>query len=78
MSDITDQTYSLEAVERIMGRRVIPGGEARTAILRRHYQAPVQDVWDAITTPDRLDRFFPRVGRPSPRGSLQPREQRQR
>jgi uncharacterized protein YndB with AHSA1/START domain len=58
MGDITDQTDSLQAVERIMGQRVIPEGQARTAILRRRYQAAVRDVWDAITIPDRLNRFF--------------------
>lgn len=58
MPDITDQTGSLDAVERAMGRRLIPDGQARTAILRRRFPAEPEDVWHAITTPERLNRFF--------------------
>jgi uncharacterized protein YndB with AHSA1/START domain len=43
---------------REVGRRRIGAGDARTAILRRAYDAPVEDVWAACTRPDRLDRWF--------------------
>jgi uncharacterized protein YndB with AHSA1/START domain len=33
-----------------MGNREIADGPARTAVLERRYDAPVKDVWDAITT----------------------------
>ncbi len=32
--------------------------EGRTAVLRRHYDAPVEDVWSAWTEPERLNRWF--------------------
>lgn len=58
MNDIAKQDASLDKVERSMGDREIAEGSARTAVLRRRYDAPIQDVWDAITTPERVDRFF--------------------
>ena len=51
---MTDTTETFREV----GRRRIGAGDARTAILRRTYDAPIDDVWDACTTPDRLDRWF--------------------
>jgi uncharacterized protein YndB with AHSA1/START domain len=33
-------------------------GEARMLRIRRRYNASVEDVWEACTTPDRLKRFF--------------------
>lgn len=39
-------------------RRQIESGEARCAIFRRTYLAPVEDVWDACTNPDRLRRWY--------------------
>jgi uncharacterized protein YndB with AHSA1/START domain len=44
--------------ERVVGRRRIAAGDARTALIRRHYDAPITDVWDACTVPERLDRWF--------------------
>ncbi|HEY8588428.1 MAG TPA: SRPBCC family protein [Naasia sp.] len=58
MSEIASQDTSLTAVQRSMGTREIPAGPARTAVLRRRYEAPIADVWKAITTPDRVDRFL--------------------
>ena len=43
---------------REVGRRRIAAGDARTAILRRTYEAPIEDVWDACTDPARLRRWF--------------------
>ncbi len=39
-------------------RREIASGEARCAIFRRTYQAPMEDVWDACTSPERLRRWY--------------------
>jgi uncharacterized protein YndB with AHSA1/START domain len=44
--------------ERSVHEQAIPAGEARAIVLRRVYDAPVADVWDAITDPERLARFF--------------------
>ncbi len=39
-------------------RRTIAAGEARCAVFRRVYDAPVEDVWDACTNPERLRRWY--------------------
>ncbi|MBB5872941.1 uncharacterized protein YndB with AHSA1/START domain [Allocatelliglobosispora scoriae] len=53
-----DLTESLDAqlsgTERSVGER----GSAHTAVLRRTYDADVADVWEAITTPERIARWF--------------------
>lgn len=48
----------LDDFERELGHRTIDAGEARTVIIRRHYDAPIDDVWAACTEPERLNRFF--------------------
>jgi uncharacterized protein YndB with AHSA1/START domain len=58
VNEIAGQDTSLTTVQRSMGNREIAEGSARTAVLRRRYDAPIDDVWNAITTPDRVDRFF--------------------
>lgn len=58
MTDIASQDTSLTAVERRMTDTVIEQGAARAAVLRRRYDAAIDDVWNAITTAERIDRFF--------------------
>jgi uncharacterized protein YndB with AHSA1/START domain len=36
--------------------REVPAG--RTVLLRRDFDAPIDDVWDACTDPDRIGRWF--------------------
>jgi uncharacterized protein YndB with AHSA1/START domain len=55
MSDIVNE---INAVHREVGRREFPSGDGRTVVLRRTYGAAIEDVWDAITNPDRLKRWF--------------------
>jgi uncharacterized protein YndB with AHSA1/START domain len=55
---VTDTTSPLEGTHREVGRRRIAAGEARTALLRRRYDASIQDVWDACTDPDRINRWL--------------------
>ena len=50
MSDIAS---SLTATHREVRSRRIAAGEARTALMRRRYDAPIEDVWDACTDPER-------------------------
>jgi uncharacterized protein YndB with AHSA1/START domain len=47
-----------DATEYELHRRTIPAGEARCAVFRRHYPAPIEDVWQACTDPDRLRRWY--------------------
>jgi uncharacterized protein YndB with AHSA1/START domain len=44
--------------DREIGRRQIAAGEARCAVLRRRYQAEIEDVWDACTDPQRINRWL--------------------
>jgi uncharacterized protein YndB with AHSA1/START domain len=55
MKDIIEQ---LRAASRETGSRTVDGVDARTVTLRRHYDAPIADVWDAITDPARIRRWF--------------------
>ncbi|MFI6027952.1 SRPBCC domain-containing protein [Amycolatopsis magusensis] len=58
MNDITSQEFSLPLVQRSMIDVEIAAGAARAAVLKRRFGAPAEKVWEAITTPDRIDRFF--------------------
>jgi uncharacterized protein YndB with AHSA1/START domain len=53
-----DIASEIKAVDRTVGTRDTDKGEARTAQLRRTYDASIEDVWDAITDPDRISRWF--------------------
>jgi uncharacterized protein YndB with AHSA1/START domain len=57
MAGMSD-TDTVDGTERAIGTRTIPAGEARTAVLRRRYDAGPADVWSAITEPERLARWF--------------------
>lgn len=55
MSEIVDE---INRVHRQVGARKVAAGEARTIVLRRSYDAEVADVWDAVTSPERIGRWF--------------------
>ncbi|MEV4417433.1 SRPBCC family protein [Catellatospora sp. NPDC049609] len=55
MRDITEQ---LEAIRRQVAQADTDEGEGVAVIIRRTYRAEVDDVWDAITNPERLPRWF--------------------
>jgi uncharacterized protein YndB with AHSA1/START domain len=64
---MTDVASTLAGTDREIGRRRIAAGEARTALIRRRYGAPLADVWGVCTEPDRIGRWFLR-----PTGDLRP------
>jgi len=53
-----DIVHEIEAVQREVGSGRIAAGEGRAIRLRRTYDAPVDDVWDALTNPERISRWF--------------------
>src|SRR5215471_4897685 len=53
-----DVVHQINAVRRQVGSRVLDAGEARTVTVTRVYDAPVEDVWDACTNPERIPRWF--------------------
>jgi uncharacterized protein YndB with AHSA1/START domain len=55
---MNDVLRELAEVHRRTGPATLPAGEARAVVLRRSYPAPIDDVWDAITDPDRVARWF--------------------
>jgi uncharacterized protein YndB with AHSA1/START domain len=53
-----DVTHQINAVRRHVGARALEAGEARVLAIGRTYDAPIDDVWDAVTNPERLPRWF--------------------
>ncbi len=53
-----DITTEIEAIQREVGSGQIAAGEGRSVKLRRTYNAPIDDVWDALTNPERIGRWF--------------------
>ncbi|GGS70782.1 activator of HSP90 ATPase [Planobispora rosea] len=67
-----DVTHQINAVRRKVGTRVLEAGEARTVTVSRTYDAPVEDVWDACTNPERIPRWLmPVSGELRPGGRYQ-------
>ncbi|MGK3942605.1 SRPBCC family protein [Streptomyces caeruleatus] len=55
MSEIAD---AINRMHRRVGTRQVEAGEARTVLLRRTYDAEIADVWDAVTSRERIARWF--------------------
>lgn len=56
MIDIPGQ---LAAIYREVGERPLDGGDQGVGVLlRRSYPAAIEDVWDAVTDPERMKRWF--------------------
>ena len=53
-----DIAREIESTRRHVGTARIPAGEGRSVRLRRTYNAPIDDVWDALTNPERITRWF--------------------
>ena len=55
MSDLLDE---IDAVQRSVGTTPVAAGDARVIRLSRIYEAPIADVWDALTSAERINRWF--------------------
>ena len=55
VKDLIDQ---LQAASRRVGTDTLPAGAAQVVAITRTYPAEVEDVWDAITDPARIPRWF--------------------
>jgi uncharacterized protein YndB with AHSA1/START domain len=53
-----DVSQQISAVRRHVGRRVLEAGEARVVTVGQTYDAPIDDVWDACTSAERIPRWF--------------------
>jgi uncharacterized protein YndB with AHSA1/START domain len=56
--DMLHGSEQVNAVKRRVGSRTLEAGEARTVVIARTYDAPLEDVWDACTNPERIPRWF--------------------
>ncbi len=69
MIDIRNQ---LDAIRRDVAEQQTDDGEAVSVLLRRAYDSPIEDVWDAVTDPDRIARWlYPVSGELEVGGSFQ-------
>jgi uncharacterized protein YndB with AHSA1/START domain len=55
---VFDVVSEIEAIEREVGSGRFADQEARIVRLRRTYDAPIEEVWDALSNPDRIGRWF--------------------
>lgn len=55
MKDLIDE---LDGIRRGVGTGTLPAGDAHVVTMSRAYSADIGDVWDAITDPDRIARWF--------------------
>jgi len=53
-----DVAHEVNAVERMVGKRTLAAGTARTVTLSRTYDSRIGDVWKACTELDRIQRWF--------------------
>jgi uncharacterized protein YndB with AHSA1/START domain len=55
MKDLIEE---LQAARRRVGTTSLPAGEAHVVTVQRTYPAAIDDVWDAVTTKERIARWF--------------------
>ena len=55
---MNDLIAELERVRRAVGSETAGGGRTHVVELRRVYDAPLPDVWDVCTNPERIPRWF--------------------
>jgi uncharacterized protein YndB with AHSA1/START domain len=57
-----DINREIEAVQREVGSGQLAAGKGHVVRLRRTYEASIEDVWDGVTNPERISRWFLPVG----------------
>jgi len=53
-----DVVHQINSVHRRVGTRMLDAGAASTVVVSRTYDAPIEDLWDACTNPERIPRWF--------------------
>lgn len=53
-----DVKHQISEVRREVGSRVLEAGEARVITVSQTYRGDLDDVWDAVTNPERIPRWF--------------------
>ncbi|GAA3334706.1 SRPBCC family protein [Amorphoplanes nipponensis] len=53
-----DAKEQISAVRRQIGGRTLAAGEARVLTISQVYDTDLDDLWDAVTSPERIPRWF--------------------
>ncbi|GAA3433720.1 SRPBCC family protein [Kutzneria kofuensis] len=53
-----DVKQQINAVSRQVGSRTLAAGEARTVTVSQTYKTDIDDLWDAVTSAERIGRWF--------------------
>ena len=53
-----DVAHQINAVARRVEGRTLEAGEARAVVVSQTYDATVDELWDAVTNPERIPRWF--------------------
>jgi uncharacterized protein YndB with AHSA1/START domain len=53
-----DVDHQINAVERVVGERVLEAGTARVLTASQVYDATIDELWDACTSAERIPRWF--------------------
>jgi uncharacterized protein YndB with AHSA1/START domain len=53
-----DAQEQINAVRRTVGSRVLEAGEARVLTISQVYDTDIDDLWDVVTNPERIPRWF--------------------
>ena len=52
-----DVKHQVSAVRRTMGTRTLEAGEARVLTISQAYATTIDDLWDAVTSAERIPRW---------------------
>jgi uncharacterized protein YndB with AHSA1/START domain len=55
---MVSEKQQIDAVRRTIGDRTLEAGEARVATLSQVYDTGLEDLWDAVTSAERIPRWF--------------------
>jgi uncharacterized protein YndB with AHSA1/START domain len=55
MIDVKEQ---ISSVRRELGTRTLEAGEARVLTISQAYDTGLEDLWDVVTSPERIERWF--------------------
>jgi len=53
-----DVNHQINQVRRQQGRRTLEAGEARVQTISQVYDTDIEDLWDVVTNPERIARWF--------------------
>jgi uncharacterized protein YndB with AHSA1/START domain len=55
---MTDVKQQINAVHRTLADRTLEAGEAKVATISQVYDTDIDDLWDVVTNPERIPRWF--------------------